>query len=386
MIRFKSEQRHQREVKRIQRAVASQKGETCLSNTLSSNTLRNCNYKKKDRLIDLSHLNSVVALSTENEWVLVEPKITIQALCRLTMSYNLIPPVVPEFTSITVGGAIMGAALESASHRFGQFNDICLEYEVILGNGELVRANSCENSDLFYGISGSYGTLGILTLAKIGLVRAKKYVHLTYHRFSNLKAITSFLTSPQKADFVEGVVIDRNWSVAILGKMTSRLSLPVYRQNHFFSPWYLQHIVKVTKKETFEEIMPLEEYLFRLDRGAFWMGRFVLSFPLMLRVLSRWNLKDLSKRCRAFAQTLEPTTTPSTLFRFLFGWALTSKRLYKIWHKIPNSITENLFFVHDFYTPFSKTNEVLELFLDKTEIFPVWLCPIRKDKTFYSML
>ena len=46
----------------------------------------------------------------------VEPRITMEELVRKMMPYGLTIPVVPEFKSITVGGAIMGMGGESASH------------------------------------------------------------------------------------------------------------------------------------------------------------------------------------------------------------------------------------------------------------------------------
>ncbi|MFZ0565851.1 MAG: FAD-binding oxidoreductase [Chlamydiales bacterium] len=372
---FKSELDHQQAVKKIQKNISNQKSKIALKSSSPSNTLRNGSYKAQTFLADISVLNGILALDPQEKWVIVEPKVTMRTLCQCTLRYGMIPPVVPEFTSITVGGAIMGAALESSSHRFGQFNDVCLEYELILGNGELVKASPDVCPDLFYGISSSYGTLGILTKIKMRLIRAKKYVHVSYHRFSHLKDAIEILASAHNSDFVEGIVFNRSWSVVALGEMSNASSGSLYRQNHYWSSWYYPHIYQKTAKESFEENMLLDEYLFRFDRGAFWIGRYLLSYPLMTQILLGRRPID---RIQSMAQCFP---TPSILFRFLFGAAMSSKGLYKIWHKVPKSIKERLFFIHDFYAPSLKANEVLELFLSKTEIFPIWLCPIRGTLT-----
>jgi len=348
-------------IKEIQKQVRSRTKNVTFSSNATSNTLRNRSKKG----IDLSALNHI--LEIQPEWISVEPRVTFQELCTETLKLGLLPPVVPEFTSITVGGAVMGAALESSSHKFGQVNDICLEYEVILGNGELVRASPEENPDLFYGLSGSYGTLGILTKIKLRLVKAEKYVHLSYQRLP-IKELLSFLTSEQSAEFVEGIALNRESGVAITGKMTSQAKQPIFRQNRYWSPWYIQHI---TENQRHEFCMSMEEYLFRLDRGAFWMGQYVLSIPAMIRLLLHIGIPKLSKH----------TLHPNLFFRLLFGWALSSQRLYRIWHHVPKEVSENLFFVHDFYAPFSKVDEVFASFVEQTEIFPIWLCPIKGTDT-----
>lgn len=101
-------------------------------------------------------------------------------LLAFTLKHNLMPPVVPEFPGITVGGAVQGGSGESGSFKYGEFHDSCFEYEMILGNGEIVTASATQNPDLFAGTDSSYGSLGIMTKVSISLVPAHKYVELTY--------------------------------------------------------------------------------------------------------------------------------------------------------------------------------------------------------------
>ena len=65
------------------------------------------------------------------------------------------PAVVPEFKSLTVGGVLSGAGLESSSFRYGQFGDLLIEATYILSNGQIIICSPTENSDLFYGALNS---------------------------------------------------------------------------------------------------------------------------------------------------------------------------------------------------------------------------------------
>ena len=48
------------------------------------------------------------------------------------------------------------------------FQHICLSYELVMADGSVVKCSESENSDLFYSVPWSYGTLGFLvTLYKI---------------------------------------------------------------------------------------------------------------------------------------------------------------------------------------------------------------------------
>ena len=60
--------------------------------------------------------------------------------------------VTPELDDLTVGGLIAGFGVETSSHKFGLFQHICLSFEIVMANGELVRCSKDENPELFYNI------------------------------------------------------------------------------------------------------------------------------------------------------------------------------------------------------------------------------------------
>ena len=74
----------------------------------------------------------------------------------------------------------MGGGIESTSHKYGLWQNICLKYELVLSDGTITTCTRDENSDLFYAIPWSYGTLGFLTYVDLMIIPFKPYIRLVY--------------------------------------------------------------------------------------------------------------------------------------------------------------------------------------------------------------
>ena len=73
-------------------------------------------------------------------------------------------PSLPEGDNFTVGGCLGGLALGSNSYIHGFFNNNVIDFDVILGNGDLItNVWKYKHSVLYYGIGGTYGSLAIIT-------------------------------------------------------------------------------------------------------------------------------------------------------------------------------------------------------------------------------
>lgn len=352
---------HEKKLTELQRALRAQKEVVSFSaHDHPSHTLR----KRTARGIDISSLRNILEIT--DTWAVVEPRVTFRQLCRATLRRGLVPPVVPEFPNITIGGAVMGAALESSSHRFGQVSDTCLEYELLLGNGERLVVSPDQHPDLFYGLSGSYGSLALLTKIKIQLIPAQPYVHLVYKEMA-LPALIDFLNQPHKEDFVEGVALTPTSGIATTGTMTAERGTPYFSQRAPWSRWYIQRLLENPPQEAW---MRLEEYLFRFDLGAFWMGQYARWGPILSHLFFHTPISRLRSELH-----------PSFLFRLLFGWTVRSGRLYRIRHRAAPRVSARLFFVHDFYAPAPVAQQVADHFIQKSGILPVWLCPLKGTDT-----
>lgn len=147
----------------------------------STNSTRG-SQRRPDNTVDTSKLNRILAIDVENMTALVEPNVPMDALVVATVVKGLVPLVVMEFPGITVGGGFSGTSGESSSFRFGPFDATVNWIEIVLGNGNLVRASRIdgENTDLFWGAASAFGTLGVVTLLEVQLQKAKPYVRLSY--------------------------------------------------------------------------------------------------------------------------------------------------------------------------------------------------------------
>jgi len=384
-------EKHRRDVEAIQEAFSRmQNKETCSlrKSPRPSNVTRASHYKSQCFQLDINALNRVLVVDPIERVVLVEPRVTMQQLAKATLEYGMMVPVLPEFKGITVGGAIMGTGLESASHRFGLFSDQCLAYEVLLGNGTIIRATPQEHADLFYGIVGSYGSLGILLSVTLKLIPAQPWVQLKYRTFQSIKDTIYYFSHLQTApDFLEGFVFAKDHIVVVEGSYlsleASQSTDHTFSQKYFWSPWFYQHVKeKMRPEEIDEEKMPLSHYLFRHDRGAFWIGSYGTEWTALPRYFleSRWNLPTLARFLFQGTSQNGPKD-PSPWYRFLLGWAMSSHRLYTWLHTHSEEWVRKRCIIQDFCIPLDQAVHFIEQVLDETQITPLWLCPISSSLT-----
>ncbi len=315
----------------------------------SSNSTRAFKFEKS-KFVDISKLNRVIEINTQGQFVLVEPNVPMDLLVEQTLKYGLIPPVVPEFPGITVGGGIQGGAEESASFKYGLLHDCCLEYEVILGNGELISASREKNPDLFWGIAGSYGSLGVITLVKLKLIPAKDFVHLTYHTVKSFQEAVSLIKqkSSEPVNFIDGIMFSKYFGVVMIGSFSDSQKLPVSTFSKPNDEWFYLHAKKLSKNNfKYEELVPIRDYIFRYNRGAFWMGRYGFSiFKIPFIKFTRLILNGL----------------------------FNTRVLYRL---LRETNLSQLYFIQDFNLPSEKVLDFFDFAEKQLEIYPVWICPLK---------
>jgi delta24-sterol reductase len=102
----------------------------------STNSTRRGRWRR-DQVVDTSHLTHVLQVDTARNIVVVEPNVPLDKLVEATLQHGLIPPVVPEFPGITVGGAVVGTAGESSSFKFGFVDSNVEKVEIVLADGSV---------------------------------------------------------------------------------------------------------------------------------------------------------------------------------------------------------------------------------------------------------
>lgn len=341
-----------------------------------SNTTRSKQYKTDTPALACGPMNQILSLDLEKRNIRVQPRVTMEELVKATLPHGLIPAIVPEFKGITVGGALMGAAAESASHQWGIFHDLCDNISLLDGEGTLIQTSPTQNPDLFYGLSGSYGSLGIVVSADLSLIPASPSVHLVYHIFSEphqaLKKLESLIG---KCDFLDGIIYSRQLAVIIEGKKTVEPATPSP-----LSRWYAH---SVQSGERTEEIFPLYDYLFRYDQGAFWMGSFLFSFAFLYRYLGEGILKLPSAKKWFNEKEIElfrNLSFPGTFARTATAPLMSSQRLWSLLHKAEKWVQDRLV-IQDVCIPQSHASTFLSTLLNDPGVFPIWLCPIKGTET-----
>src|ERR1700729_4095720 len=110
--------------------------------------------------LDVSAFAHVIHVDAGTQTAVVGGMTTYQDLCDATLPHGLMPLVVPQLKTITLGGAVTGLGIESTSLWHGLPHESVTEMQLLTGDGRVIVATKDnEHSELFYGFPNSYGTL-----------------------------------------------------------------------------------------------------------------------------------------------------------------------------------------------------------------------------------
>ncbi|MDH5513014.1 MAG: FAD-binding oxidoreductase, partial [Gammaproteobacteria bacterium] len=174
--------RHAEKTQRLRDTLLSAPGGNIRLGKSTSNLFRDRPVAASHRL-DVRDFNEVLHVDPESGQVVVEGMTPYVKLVSECLKYNVMPAVVPQLKSITIGGATAGCGIESSSFRYGLVHETVQEMEILLGDGSIVTcAPENEYRDLFYGFPNSYGTLGYCLSLRAKTVPVKPYVKLSHIR------------------------------------------------------------------------------------------------------------------------------------------------------------------------------------------------------------
>jgi len=263
------------------------------------------------------------------------------------------PAVLPELDELTIGGLIMGFGIETSSHKYGLFQHICVSYELVLPDGNVVKCSEKENPELFYSIPWSHGTLGFLLSAEIRIVPAKKYAAINYEPFTSRKILLEKFEAASRSDkydFVETLVYGPESGVLMTGVLSDNPEQgKIHRLGRWYGPWFYKHVETIFKKGPQTEYIPLRDYYHRHTRSLFWAMEDIIQFG------------------------------NHPVFRFFLGWLIppkitfmklvTSQRLHEL------HIRTHVF--EDFLVPITELDKTLDVQHELVGFYPLWLCPCK---------
>lgn len=79
-------------------------------------------------------------------------------------------PLVGSAPGVSVAGFLTGGGIGPLVRTYGAASDTVLAFEVVTGDGRLLRVTPTEHADLFWGLRGGKNTLGIVTAVEIELL------------------------------------------------------------------------------------------------------------------------------------------------------------------------------------------------------------------------
>ena len=318
-------------------------------NKHTSNLFRDRQNAPK-RTLNVRDLNTVLQVDSQQGWVETEGMTSYQDLVNATLKESVMPSVVPQLKSITIGGAVSGIGIESSSFKYGLVHETVLAMEVLLGDGRVVVCTpDNEYRDLFYGIPNTYGTLGYILKLKVKTIPVKPYVRLQHLSYRDAELYFRDLNEwcRKDVDFIDGTVFGANQLHLTLGTFTDDAP--------FTSDYTFEHIYyrSIPRKQI--DYLSTLDYIWRWDTDWFWCSKnLFVQHPIVRRLVGKSRLNSV---------------TYTKVMRWNSRWGLT-RRLNRLFGRYPESV------IQDVDIPIDKASAFLDFFHNEIGITPVWICPI----------
>ena len=311
--------------------------------------------------LDVSGLTGVIEIDPVERTAEVQGMCTYEDLVDATLPHGLIPLVVPQLRTITLGGAVTGLGIESTSFRSGLPHESVLEMDVFTGAGEVVTTRP--GDDLFDAFPNSYGSLGYATRLKITLEQVQPYVALRHVRFDDADLLATTIAEitengeheGQRVDGLDGVSFEPGEHYLTLARWTDDpTSVPGAGPSP--SDYVGQQVFFRSLQEREHDLLTIYDYLWRWDTDWFWCsGAFGAQNPRLRRLWPRrLRRSDVYMKLLALDRRFD-----------------IADRLDR---RAGRPMRERV--VQDIEVPVDKLPEFLAWFDAEIGMRPVWVCPL----------
>jgi FAD/FMN-containing dehydrogenase len=312
--------------------------------------------------LDVSSFDGVLAVDPVARTADVLGMTTYEHLVDATLAHGLMPLVVPQLKTITLGGAVTGLGIESSSFRNGFPHESVLEMDVLVGDGRIVTAApGGEDSALYYGFPNSYGTLGYSLRLRIELAPVRPYVRLTHLHFDDAADFVAAMEQVagsgelhgEPADFVDGTVFSDHEHYVTVGTFVDHAP--------FTSDYTGTGIYYRSIQNRHKDYLTVRDYLWRWDTDWFWCSRALgVQHPAVRRIVPKRYLR-------------------SDVYAKIIGFERRhhlAARLDRWRGKAPREVV-----VQDIEVPVDRAAAFLEFFHREIGIDPIWVCPVRQRRS-----
>ena len=315
--------------------------------------------------LDVSGLTGVLDVDPHSRTAEVQGMCTYEDLVAATLAHGLIPLVVPQLRTITLGGAVTGLGIESTSFRHGLPHESVLEMDVLTGAGEVVTTRP--GDDLFDTFPNSYGSLGYAIRLRISLEAVPSYVALRHVRFDDASLLAKTVDAVVASGEYDGIRVDAIDGVAF-GPGEYYLSLATWTDRSSShaagrpSDYTGEQIFFRSIQQRQSDLLTIEDYLWRWDTDWFWCsGAFGLHRPLVRRLWPRrWRRSDVYHR--------------------LVGLDRRLGLVDRLDRRAGRAQRERV--IQDVEVPVERLEEFLDWFDEEIGMRPVWLCPLRSRRNW----
>jgi FAD/FMN-containing dehydrogenase len=306
--------------------------------------------------LDVSDFSGVLELDPHQRWADVLGMTTYEDLVDATLPHGLMPLVVPQLKTITLGGAVTGLGVESTSFRNGAPHESVLEMDILTGDGRVVTARpEGEHRDLFFGFPNSYGSLGYALRLRIELEPVRPVVHVVHERFDDADKLTDRVMQlcapgPERPDFLDGTAFTPDEMYLTVGRWADTAPRPP-------SDYTYMDIYYRSLQQRGEDWLSVRDYLWRWDTDWFWNSRaFFVQRPWVRRLVGRKRLRsDTYWKIKSYEDR----------------WRLKAR----LDHRRGQPAREDV--VQDVEVPVDRLPELLAFLDELTGIRPVWICPMQ---------
>ncbi len=310
----------------------------------------------------VSELASVISVDPARRTADVQGMCTYEHLVAATLPHDLMPLVVPQLKTITLGGAVTGLGIESTSFRHGLPHESVLEMDILTGDGEVVTARpDGEHADLFHAFPNSYGSLGYALRIQIELQPVCRYVALRHIRFDHLAELAEAVIAicrdhthgGEPVEFLDGVLFSPQESYLTLGRFVDDVSASGLLTP---SDYTGQKIFYRSLQERSRDVLATADYIWRWDADWFWCSQaFGAQHP---RVRRLWPTKYRR----------------SDVYHRLVGFENRYAVMARIDRLRGKPARERV--VQDVEVPVERIADFLRWFDEYVGMRPVWLCPL----------
>jgi FAD/FMN-containing dehydrogenase len=316
----------------------------------TSNLFRDRNAAPQ-RKLDVRQFCEVLHVDREQGFIEAEGMAPYETLVQAGLAHGVMPAVVPQLKTITLGGAVAGVGIEASSHRYGLVHENVLELDVLTADGRiLVCTPDNEHADLFFGFPNSYGTLGYALRVKARATPVKPYVRLEHLPFPTAAA---FFTEVERqcrsgdADFIDGTLFAPDRLFLTLGRFVDTAP--------YASDYTYEHIYYRSIPEQREDWLTVRDFIWRWDTDWFWCSKNVFAQnPLIRRLYGRQRLGS---------------ATYTKIMRWNSRVGLTGNL-----ERLLGLHSESV--IQDVDVPLPRAAEFLDFYTREIGIWPAWICPI----------